>query len=96
MPAESNRYPPPHPSPKSTSDVSDLDQSSMAELGNTRVRLGEGAECGSPGTNESLDARETVPVRAWMQYSRASFCLNPTLLCLLGQDNGIVEFFPKR
>jgi len=46
-PAESDKYPPPPPSPTSTSDVSDLDQSSTAELGNTRVRLGEGAVCGS-------------------------------------------------
>ena len=38
--------PPPHPSPASKSDVSDLDQSSRAELGNTRVRLGEGGGCG--------------------------------------------------
>src|SRR2546423_4490958 len=45
--AESNRHPPPHLSPMSTSDVSDLDQLSMTELENTRVRLGEGGECGS-------------------------------------------------
>src|SRR5712691_2025640 len=45
-PAQSNKYPPPHPSPSSKSDVSDLDQSSMAELGNTRVRLGEGGNWG--------------------------------------------------
>src|ERR1700732_3645304 len=45
--AQSNKHPPPHPSPMSTSDVSDLDQLSMAELGNTRVRLGEGGDCGS-------------------------------------------------
>jgi hypothetical protein len=30
-----------------------------------------------------------------MQYSRAFFCLNRTLLCLLGQDDGIVEFFSE-
>src|SRR6266852_1862306 len=47
--AESNKHPPPHPSPVSTSDVSDLDQLSTAELGNTRVRLGEGADCGALG-----------------------------------------------
>src|ERR1700687_3244955 len=41
------KHPPPHPSPTSTSDVSDLDKLSMAELGNTRVRLGEGGDCGS-------------------------------------------------
>jgi hypothetical protein len=40
-------YPPPHPSPSSTSDVSDLDQSLVAELGNTRVRLGEGGGRGT-------------------------------------------------
>src|SRR5438034_4765407 len=33
----------------STSDVSDLDRLSTAELGNTRVRLGEGADCGALG-----------------------------------------------
>src|ERR1051326_1275884 len=47
--AESNKYPSPHPSPMSTSDFSDLDKLSMAELGNTRVRLGEGAQCGLVG-----------------------------------------------
>jgi hypothetical protein len=41
------RTPSPHPSPPSKSDVSDLDQLCMAELGNTRVRRGEGVACGS-------------------------------------------------
>jgi len=58
--AESSDHPSPHPSPMSTSDVSDLDQLSVAELGNTRVRLGEGADCGSgfaklPGPSNLLD-----------------------------------------
>ena len=44
--AESNKDPPPHPSPTSKSDVSDLDRSLSAELGNTRVRWGEGADWG--------------------------------------------------
>ena len=44
--AESDNDPPPHPSPTSKSDVSDLDRSLSAELGNTRVRWGEGADWG--------------------------------------------------
>src|SRR5260370_10984015 len=44
--------PPPHPSPVSKSDVSDLDKSCLsAELGNTRVRPGEGGACGKAGVS---------------------------------------------
>jgi tRNA pseudouridine32 synthase / 23S rRNA pseudouridine746 synthase len=41
-----------HPSPASKSDVSDLDQPSMAKLGNTRVRLGGSPPSGGVGAGE--------------------------------------------
>src|ERR1051326_2445031 len=56
--AESNKPPPPHPSPMSTSDVSDLDQLSMAELGNTRVRLGGGSRMRPARSQMRLPCRE--------------------------------------
>src|SRR5262249_51050301 len=42
-----------NPSPASKSDVSDLDQSSMAELGNTRVRRGGAPRTGGGGGGRS-------------------------------------------
>jgi pyruvate dehydrogenase E2 component (dihydrolipoamide acetyltransferase) len=44
--------PSPQPSPQSKSDISDFDQSKMSELGNTRVRMGEGAG-GAPGASSA-------------------------------------------
>src|SRR5260221_5529867 len=64
--ASATMQPPPYPPPQSKSDVSDFDPSLIAEVGQARLRSGEGRVGGGQvGRNlPRLEAREKVTGRA--------------------------------
>ena len=69
--------PSPHPSPQSKSDVSDVDRSSIAKPGNTRVWWEEGVDCGSLGAKADSRVR-LAAAWPWRRSARAE----PSLGCV--------------